>query len=202
MARDVLIDTGRIETLIVELRGFEREVGEATYHALNRTMDQVITQIGRIVPKDYAIKAKEVKDSFRGGIKRPTRSNLEASLTSKGNALSLAHFPHSPSTPSSRKYKVKATIKKNGGRKIIQSTPKPFVMTTGARSAEGMQYNIFKREGAERLPVKVLRTLSIPQMITNENLTEEIQNFATDKFNERLQHEIERSMLSIGGRLR
>lgn len=201
MAKDILIDTKKIETLTIELKGFEKEIGEATYHALNRTLDQVVTQVGRIIPKEYAIKAKEVKATFAGGIKRPTKSNLEASLTSTGHTLSLAHFPHTPSTPSSKKYKVRATIKK-GVRKTINSNPKPFVMSTGAKTSDKTQYNIFRREGKQRMPIKVLRTLSIPQMITNEKLTDQIQEFATEKMNERLQHEIERAMTNIGGKLK
>lgn len=202
MANGINIDTDAIERLTIELRGFEKEVGIATYRALNRTLSQMVTQVGRIVPKAYAIKATEVKKSFEGGIKKPTYRNLEGSLTSKGHSLSIAHFPHSPVAPRKRSYKVKVTIKKGSGRKEVKTTPSPFVMSTGARSADSTQYNIFKREGRQRTPVSVLRTLSIPQMIINLSVEEQIQEFAINKLNERLQHEIERSMTNVGGRLR
>lgn len=202
VARDLFIDTKKIDILTVELKGFEKEVGIATYHALNRTLDQVVTQVGRIVPKVYAVKSKEVKETFAGGIKRPSKSDLSASVTSCGHTLSIAHFPHTPTAPKAGKYKVKATIKKDGGRKIISTTPKPFLMSTGAKSSDKTPYNVFKREGKSRLPIAPIRTLSIPQMITNENVGVQIQEFATEKMNERLQHEIERAMINIGGKLK
>jgi hypothetical protein len=212
MVRDVLIDATRIESLTIQLRGFEEQVGEATYHALNRTIDQVVTHVGRIIPKEYAIKAKEVKDSFVGGITRPTRSNLEASLTSRSRLLSFAHFPYTPKFAKRGKgSSVKVQIKKSGGKVKSKSG---FVATTGATSEDAIQFNVFHRfgpkvtmtkgshEGEMRQMIAPIRTLSIPQMIINEDLGEKIQEFATNKLNERLQHEIERAMLSVGDRLR
>lgn len=194
----IVIDTKQLDRLTIELKGFEKEVGEAAYHALNRTIDFVITQVGRIVPKEYAIKAQEVKDSFKGGIKRPSKGDLTASIISSGHTLSLAHFPHSPQMPSvtKRSYKVKATIKR-GSRQTIRTEPKAFIASTGAKSADKVQYNIFRRLGEERLPITVVRTLSVPQMISNEKVSSEIQKTAQEKFGERLEHEIIRSMTSI-----
>lgn len=196
--RDITIDTRQIERLTIELRGFENKVGIATYHALQRTIEQTITQVGRIVPKAYAIKAKEVKDSFAGGIKRPSLSDLTASITSKGHTLSLAHFPFTPkASGGKRRAKVAVMIKKGEGKKVVNTSPLPFVATTGARSADLTQFNVFRREGRARLPIHVLRTLSIPQMITAENVGDQIQEFASAKLNERLDHEIVRAMTSM-----
>ncbi|TZE81998.1 phage tail protein [Calorimonas adulescens] len=194
----IIVDTKQLDRLTIELKGFEKEVGEAAYHALNRTIDHVITQVGRIVPKEYAIKANDVKESFKGGIKRPSKNDLTASITSKGHTLSLAHFPHSPQMPpaSGRKYKVKATIKR-GSRKLINTEPKPFIAPTGAKSPDKVQYNVFRRLGKERLPITVIRTLSVPQMITNEKVAEQIQKAAQEKLDERLEHEITYRMTSI-----
>ncbi|TGE36884.1 hypothetical protein E4K67_17445 [Desulfosporosinus fructosivorans] len=202
--REIFVDTRQVNRLTIELRGFEARVGVATYHALQRTIDQTITQVGRIVPRAYAIKAKEVKESFAGGIKRPTSSNLTASITSKGHTLSLAHFPFTPRAPggSRRRGKVAVTIKKSGGKKVVNTNPLPFVATTGARSADLTQFNVFRREGRARFPITVPRTLSIPQMITNENVGEQIQEFATEKLNARLEHEITRAMTSMSDSIR
>jgi len=199
--RGLFVDTRQINRLTIELRGFERQVGVATYHALQRTIDQTITQVGRIVPRTYAIKAKEVKDSFAGGIKRPSATDLTASITSKGHTLSLAHFPYTPKKPGSRR-KVAVTIKKSGGKKIVNTNPLPFVAKTGARSPDLTQFNVFRREGRARLPIIVPRTLSIPQMITNENVGDQIQSFASAKFSERLDHEITRAMTAMSESVR
>lgn len=204
MANDVFIDTKQINKLTIELKGLENEMAEATYHALNRTLDHVVTQVGRIVPKSYAVKSKEVKESFKGGIKRPSKGKLEASLTSKGRTLSFAHFPYTPKSPRKSKgsiFKnvVMVTIKKSKGKIISR---KGFVATTGAKSAEKTQYNVFKRLGDKRLPIAPIRTLSIPQMISNEGITEEIQKTANEKLAERIEHEIIYRITSIGDKIR
>lgn len=198
MANNIIVDTKQLDRLTLELKGFEKEVGEAAYHALNRTIDHVVTQVGRIVPKEYAIKAQEVKNSFKGGIKKPLKSDLTASITSRGHTLSLAHFPHSPQVPpiTKRSYKVKATIKR-GSRQTIGTDPKPFIASSGAKSVDKVQYNVFRRLGKDRLPISVVRTLSIPQMISNAKVSEQIQKAAEEKFSERLEHEIIRTMTTI-----
>jgi len=193
----ITVDTKQIDRLTMELKGFEKEVGEATYHALKRTVDFVATQIGRIVPKSYAIKASDVKDTLKK--KYPSKSNLSAGVESKGHTLSFYHFPHSPKVPqpAGRKYKVKATIKRESGSRTVSTDPKPFIATlTGGIS------HVVKRKGQERKPIVVLRTLSIPQMITNKKVGDEIQKAAMEKFDERLEHEIIRSVTSIEKNMR
>lgn len=193
MAKEIItVDTKQLDRLTLELKGFEKEVGEAAYHALRRTVDFVVTQVGRIVPKFYAIKATDVKNTLDK--KYPTKSNLSAGIESKGHTLSFYHFPHSPKVPQppGRRYRVKATIKRESGSQVVSTTPKPFIATL-----KGGINHVVRREGEERKPIVVLRTLSIPQMITNEKVGDEIQKAAAEKFNERLEHEIIRSMTSI-----
>lgn len=197
--QDITVDVKKLDRLTIELKGFEEKVGIAAYRALNRTIDSAITQVGRIVPKSYSIKAREVKESFEGGIERPTLKNLTASITSRGHTLSMAHFPHTPKKPPAQKgkrYKVKVTIKKDGGQKVLNTSPLPFVASTGAKSPDKIQFNIFRREGEARLPIVVPRTLSIPQMITSDKVADQVQEQAVKKFNERLEHEIIWAMTS------
>lgn len=198
----ILIDTKKIDRLAIELKGFEVEVAESTYHAINRTLDHVVTKVGQIIPKTYAIKASEVKESFKGGIKKPSKTNLSASLTSKGHTLSLVHFPHTPKSPQGKKTKIKVKIKKADGSKEVKTKPKAFLASTGALSEDKIQYNIFHRTGKERLPIIVPRTLSIPQMITNEGVADQIQKIATQKLAERLEHEITNRMTSMSKRVK
>ncbi len=192
------IDTSQIKRLTEELKGYEKEVAEATRLALNRTIDFAITTAGREVSTLYAITAKEVKNSFKGGIKKPTTTKLEASILSRGHTLSLAHFPFTPKTSKRGKKSVFqnavfAKIKKARGSVLVKNG---FVGSTGATSAEKTQYNVFKREGKARLPITPIRTLSIPQMITNDEVGEKISKAASEKLNERLEHEIIRIMTS------
>lgn len=195
------IDTKPIDRISKELTGFEKEVGQATYLALNRTTEYVATQIGKIVPKSYQIKSSDVKSSLKKNL--ASKTNLTASVESSGHTLSFAHFPFTPKTPRKTKRSifesaVMVTIKK--GQKVLSR--KGFVMSTGAKSEEKVQYNVFKRLGKSRFPIAPIRTLSIPQMITNEKVGEQVQQLAQVKLEERLDHEITRLMTSMDKNIR
>ena len=197
----IQIDTRQIDLLSVELQSFPKQTQTAMYHALKRSLDQTKNEIGRIVPKEYAIKSKEVKESFNGGVNYPTKENLEASLTSTGKRLSFAHFPFTPKT-AERKGKravVKVTIKKS--RPKVASKV-GFTASTGAKSEDKVQFNVFRRLGKERFPISPIRTLSIPQMITAEGMEEKIQSFALEKFEQRLEHEMNRAMDRIQDKMK
>lgn len=198
---ELYIDTSQIDRLTIELKGFEKEVGTATKRALNRAIDHIISKSGQLVSKVYSIKSGDVKKSFKR-IKRPSDSDLTASVTSSSHLLSLGRFPHSPTTPIKNtrrsKRQVKVQIKKTGGKKTVETSPKPFIAGTGALSEDKIQYNIFKRVGSSRLPIQIIRTLSIPQMITNAQVAEQILESANKVLNERLEHEITREILNIG----
>jgi hypothetical protein len=201
-----LIDTSRIETLAREFEGFEEQVAEATYHALNRMMDSTINKVGTLVQKQYDIKQSEVVESFNRNSKKPTRSNLECYFLSKGHLLSFAHFPFSPDTDirarrgeSIFKSAVSVSIKRKSGAK---TSKQGFVATTGAVRSEAVQFNVFKRLTKNRFPIAPIRTLSIPQMVTAEGMEEKIQSWAIKTLDKRLDHEIQRAMLNMGSRMR
>lgn len=194
------IDTKQIEALTLGLEKFPKETRDAAYYALKRALDQTKTHISRIVPQTYSIKQKEVKDSFLGGVNYPTKTDLNASLVSKGKRLSFAHFPFTPKAAirKGKRATVKVAIKK--GQKV--SSKVGFTATTGAKSDDKVQFNVFKRLGKARLPIAPIRTLSIPQMITNEKLEKPIQDFAMEKFSERLDHELSRKVENIQKRIK
>ncbi|MGF7431091.1 phage tail protein [Thermoanaerobacterium thermosaccharolyticum] len=194
MARDIFVDTKQLNRIAIELKNLDNQIPGAASSAVNRTLDFVYTRIGRLVTQEYAIKVSDVKKTMTKY--KASKTNLYAKIISKGHTLSLAHFPFSPKKPMTggkrRKAKaVKVKIKRQEGYKTIKTNPLPFVASTGARSADKTQFNVFKREGSSRLPIKVLRTLSIPQMITNVNVSDQIQKLAQEKLMERIQHEIE-----------
>ncbi|MDA3732384.1 hypothetical protein PBV87_12885 [Niameybacter massiliensis] len=211
----VWIDTKEIDLLSLELKSFPKQTQTAIYHALKRSLDQTKTEIGRIVPKEYAIKQKEIKKSFIGGVNYPTKSNLKASLTSKGKLLSFAHFPFTPKTAirKGKRAVVKVTIKKNSPK---VPSKVGFTATTGAKGEDKVQFNVFRRigvfkkstrgryaeKGYKREMIAPIRTLSIPQMITSEGMEKRIQDFALEKFEQRLEHETQRALEKIQSKVK
>ena len=197
----IQIDTRQIDLLSVELQSFPKQTQTAMYHALKRSLDQTKNEIGRIVPKEYAIKQREVKESFAKGVNYPTKDNLSASLTSTGRRLSFAHFPFTPKTAvrKGKRAVVKVTIKKS--RPKVASKV-GFTASTGAKSDDKVQFNVFRRLGKERFPISPIRRLSIPQMITAEGMEEKIQSFALEKFEQRFEHEMNRAMDRIQDKMK
>ncbi len=187
MAKDnIFVDTKELDKLAIGLKGLEKQMPGASASALNRTVDFIYTRIGRLVTQEYSIKITDVKKTIKKY--KAKKGDLSAKLVSKGHTLSLAHFSFSPKKPGTRR-QVKVKIKR-GKSKPVGVDPKAFVASTGAKSADKVQYNVFKRTTNKRLPVVVLRTLSVPQMIGNANVEAQIQEAAQKKLGERIEHEI------------
>ncbi len=187
--QQVEIDTKGLDILVVGLKGFEKEMPKAAFSAVKRTLSSVRTAIGKIVPTEYQIKSTDVKKAISKP-KVKMGNMTSAHLVVKGSTLSFSHFRFTPKTPGTKR-RVKVKIMKKGTYKRIDTEPKPFVMHTGAMSVDKVQHNVFKRVGMQRFPITVLRSLSVPQMVGNEDVAEKIQKTALQKLDERLQHEIE-----------
>jgi hypothetical protein len=185
----VTIDVSPLNKLAKELKGFEKEIPGAISSALNRTIQHVYTKVGSIVTENYAVKSRDVKDTMKNNITKSSKGKLSASIRSIGHTLSFAHFPYTPRKPGTGRY-VKVKIKKQSGYKEVKTANRPFIATTGARSEDKIQFNVFIREGKARKPIMVLRTLLIPQMITNNTTEEKITELANNKLAERVDHEI------------
>lgn len=189
MGKDnIFVDTKELNKIAIELKGLEKEVPGAVASALNRTVDTINTSIARMVTQEYAIKAGDVKKTIKKH--KAQKGSLSAGLVSRGHTLSLAHFQFTPKQPG-KKTKVKVKIKRQGGKKVVNTSPAAFVASTGATTEDKTQYNVFHRVGDKRLPIKVIRTLSIPQMIGNDKITSQVQEVAQKKLDERIKHEIE-----------
>jgi hypothetical protein len=162
------------------------------------------TRVGKLVTAEYAIKVGDVKATIKKI--KASKGDMKAGLKSTGGTLSLAHFPHTPETPiiarilgaGHPKAQIKVKIKKKDGYKKITTTFMPFIASTGAKSADKVQYNVFKRTGNGREIVAV-RTLSVPQMIQSANVGNVVQTEASRKLEERVQHEIEYRLNRIRG---
>lgn len=202
----IQIDTLKLEKLMKEFKGFEDQVGEATVRTIKSTVNTTLNRACVLVSKEYSINKDDVKKTFRNGIKYPTSGNMQASLTSTGHRLSFAHFPFSPKTD----------VRAGRGESIFNSavfveiklkkgpilSKKGFVATTGAKSADKVQFNVFRRLGKSRFPIAPIRTLSIPQMITNEKINEKIGKWAISKFEKKIDTEMVNAILRIGDKIR
>lgn len=183
MANNTFINDKEIKQIAIKLRGFPKQVPGATASALNRTLDYTATLTKKEVTNMYSIKQKEVNATLKK--KRASKSSLNAHILSRGKTIALSKFPHNPKQYRPRNKKVKVKVKKQEGYKVIKTSPSAFVQTMNGGT------HIWMRKGKERTPVKLLNTLSVPQMISNDEVINTIQSKSGEKLQERINHEIE-----------
>ncbi len=153
-------------------------------------------QVTKAITAVYGIKSGEVTAAgkeAKGGAK--TAGSITVSGVTvdnvqfiyKGRVRTPAHFSMTPKKrpDAGKKYTVKAAIFK-GQKKALGS--KVFLAPSGAGTMEIP----FKRTSERRLPIEAIRTVSIPQMITNEKVASDIKTRMNDLLNTRLKHNMER----------
>lgn len=191
------IDTKRFESMSVELSKFPKEVEKATYHALKRSVDNIAAETARQITGRYGIKSTDAKQFIKPVY--PTKTDMSAGVIVKGHTLSMYHFKFTPTKQGARR-PIKATIIK-GSKKGLGKTS--FVAKTGK---DGSPLNVWMRlkgqktvmqkgryEGKVREKIALIRTLSVPQMASNIEVSSNIQEHGMKKFQERFDHEINRA---------
>ena len=136
-------------------------------------------------------------------------------FTYKGRRLTPTHFKMSPQAPTGGAYTLKATIikgqrsklgkvkkltkkqRKALGRNFKGMNPRTsdhspiMLMHTGNAHAGGTDYIPFQRKSTSRTDVHPIKTVSLPQMITNEKVASNIYNVIDEKLGKRLEHHLQ-----------
>lgn len=188
---------------------------------MKRTMsdakERVPGWIATEVVKTYAIKKKEIGDGKTSSIKVKGDGIESLQLTYKGRMLTPAHFNMKPGAPKpGSSYTIKATIKKGSRKKIggakkltkkqlknigrnfkrqgTRNSPQsPWLLsTTGNTKAGGIDYIPFQRRTQPGELQHVMRTVSVPQMISSDKTTlkPEIAAEVWPKLEKRLEHHL------------
>ncbi len=162
---------------------------------INRTVSDFKSRapgwVSQEVTKEYNIQKKEVSGALTGkksaGSIRVSGTKLDnMQLVYEGRTLTPTHFKMKPATrpAKEKKYQITAQIKKNGGRKPLSS-----IAFLGSSGGLGIEIP-FQRKGDERLPIESIKTVSIPQMITNTDVNGAISKRINEELEKRLQHNV------------
>ena len=149
------------------------------------------------IKKAEVMPAKKGKDGkwnkTAGSVRVAGTTVSSVTITYSGRVLTPTHFGMKPKklTPGAKGKKrkrplVSAEIKK-GQRKVLGSA-----VFLGNNRGGG--YIPFKRSSAKRYPVESVKTLSLPQMIDNPNVREQIEDKVNEELAKRLEHNISRFM--------
>lgn len=165
MQKVISIDGEPLKKVAEALSDFPNEIAPAIASAVNKTMTSAVTQIKKEVTKEYTIKQKDVTKAIK--TTRANVKNLTAVSIAEGGQVALYKFKHTPMKPPPKqiyKQPVRVQVKKGGGRKLAaHNGNKGFVQSVNGANM------IFARETKERLPIKKLFALSVPQMISDKN---------------------------------
>ena len=202
--------------MVGTLQGLNKDMDKAISRTVSDCKQRAPAQVTAAVTAVYGIKAKDVTEAGKGAkrgaktvgkikVKGVSIDNVQ--LEYSGRLLTPIHFSMTPKVPpgGGRKYKVKAAILK-GQKKVLHpeafvaGATKPRKSTTNTEPASSetkkkkreAPYIAWRRVGKNRQPVWPIRTLSIPQMITNEKVNADIKERMEDLLIKRLNHNTER----------
>lgn len=184
MSSNLFINAKGFASIRIDLISIPKQIPGATRSAVNRTLNFTATRISKEVTNEYTVAKKDVNATLTKH--KASGSSFYAWIDSKGSSISLGKFKHKPAKYSKRIKKVQVRIKKSGGYKVIHTSPSAFVQTIYGSSSD-----IYRRKDKRRMPVKKLRTISIPQMIANPQIINNIEDASAQKLQERIEHEIE-----------
>lgn len=180
MAQTIYCDTSDVDKVLKDMKAFlsPQTTNAAMASALNRTLTFVSAETKRQVKSEYAVTKSLDKSVVK---KKATTSNLSAEAIYTGKPLPLFIFKN---TAPANQYRspVSVLVKKSNG---IQTH-------SGSNPAMFKAYgNKVKLRDSGQKNIRGAYTVSIPQMVANDDVYEEIAKKAEVKLYERLIHELE-----------
>lgn len=183
--------------LVGNLKALNKDVDKAISRTISDCKTRAPAQVTKAVTAVYGIKSGEVtaagktaKGSAKtvGSIKVKGVAVDSVQLTYTGRLLTPTHFSMTPKKrpEAGKKYKVKAAVFK-GQKKVLGSGV--FLAPSGSAGTIEIP---FKRTTKKRYPIEAVKTVSIPQMITNETVAADIQTRIDELLAKRLEHNTER----------
>ena len=145
--------------------------------------------VSQEVTKVYGIKPSDFKTQYRGYTKagkikigHVPIDNIK--LRYSGRTLTIKHFGMTPTQiPKRKPYKVSAAVFK-GRKKMVSS--KAFIATANNSTLA------WKRVGRDRMPIRPVKTLSAPQMVTSQYTEIPIQRRISYNLAKRWDHHVDR----------
>ncbi|WP_121614788.1 phage tail protein [Virgibacillus halodenitrificans] len=180
MRANVEVDKKMIREVQKKLGDFHKQTPNAISKAINRAVTNINSNVKKEIRNEYNIKAGDISPTLTKT--RATRSALKGRVHSSGQPIPLDRFKISPKTINPRrKSPIKIAVKKSGVKAVM-----------GAFIADINGKKVFQRTRNTRLPIKRLFGPSVPQMLGNEEVHEEIEKQGQETLEKRLDHEINR----------
>lgn len=222
MSQTIYANTKQLDQISELLGGFPKDASIIMNRVLSRAADTVRVETGRQIPKVFGAPQKEIKSALSSKqrkVKTIMGASGEGSVSVEvlGRPLTMPRFRHTPASPPGttkkgkrRVFRVKAMISRESGMKTISPVHgldgknKPVFLMPSKRDNGGVSYLFAYRTGTrkgKKEKLKVIRTLSIPQMVTNEQVGPVIIDKVNQTVFKRLTHELDQSFGNLGTNL-
>ncbi len=171
-----------VKQTLAELRVLQGNLSDkAQVRALNRTIDELRTEAGREIRKEYNVTLRGIRQASSVTRARPGKVPV-AVLTFQGKPINLFEFDAKQT-----KLGVTVKVKVGGARKLI---PGAFIQTIKGGQNAGKK-GVFRRVGKARYPIHFLPSLSLPVMAEQQAIAAALLKFADDRFDVNFAHELE-----------
>lgn len=166
------------------LQGVPKGFEQALVSSFNRALQQGRTAGTREATKRYTVKAGIVRKTM--AMHRASKNNLEAELVSRGRRLPLKEFAHKPTndTTGANRKQVRVAVRKG--------TLKPLGQAFIYRGL------VMQRLGSSRLPIEQKFSVSVPNVLNDDEIVEVIKDKMGQSVEKRLAHETERILAGYG----
>lgn len=184
MAGDLRVDVQHNLKSVVARFAVEsqRLIDASTVRALNRTATTVRAAAVKGIRARYNLKAGAIRRQMK--LTRATRTRLVSEVVVSGRRIPLIEF-------SARQVRRGVTVRVTKQRKLIRGV---FV----ARMPSG-HVGVFERQGKERLPIRQLFSLSLPQAFTQKQIMTALKRVAAERFNIELARDLKYRMGKLNG---
>lgn len=180
---NIIIDTDELEKAMNKFPAFPKQAHGAMNASLNRTISRVVTNITKEVAVDYAVKRGQVKKTI--GVKKSNESTLRAEATVTDKRIKMGSFKFKYEHNRYRS-PVSVKIKNSGG--YVRSTSKPALF-----QARNQIYH--RTPNDPKYKIGWAFTLSIPQMVSNDEVYDRIADDAHKFLLERFEIELKYRIL-------
>ena len=189
----ISIDTSGADRAVESLRHIKGGIQTAVKNATNKAIDGIRTDAGKEASRVFAVSSKAVKK--RMWVTKANDTNLSAEVGRRGPRFYARNFPHTPNTNPGRRggRAVFLRPRRDGGGWFINADPtigksgvsKAFVATLPSRGR-----GVFRRIGNYRNRLTHARGLSVPEMISDNEVRNIVQTNATRRFNQELENQV------------
>lgn len=187
------------------LAGIEGGIGQAVRSAMPRAVSHLRTGGAKAIRQQYAISAANLKGTETAHVRYSYQNGVQAVVTFGGHKIPLYRYDGaSPAQPAfdtgswvsalvAGKWRKVHPGLSASGHQLKTTSPRQFQDAFVARMSSG-HVGIFRRTGGSTATggdaIEELMGSSVPQMLGNSQVAEELAQESVEKFEERLDHEV------------